>query len=244
VGRVDIGCSGWSYAHWRDTVYGGRPARCWLELYAARFPTVEVNASFYRLPQRSTVAAWADQTPDDFQFSIKASRYLTHIRRLGGVREGTLRLLDRLQPLVESRRLSALLWQLPPAFERDDRRLASALEAMPEGIRNAIEFRHPSWFCARVLRLLREAGATLVVGDDPSRPFQLHRTTAELVYVRLHRGTRGRRGNYSPRELDEWASRIRRWSTRHDVLAYFNNDWETFAVRNALDLQHRLPVRT
>jgi uncharacterized protein YecE (DUF72 family) len=240
VGRVGVGCSGWSYQHWRDPVYGGRPARCWLGLYAERFPTVEVNASFYRLPRRSTVAAWVDRTPGDFRFAVKASRYLTHIRRLEGVREGSRRLFECLEPLVESKRLTALLWQLPPTFERDDRRLAAALEEMPRHVRNAIEFRHRSWFCAPVLRLLRDAGATLVIGDDPARPYQLHRTTAGLVYVRLHRGARGRRGNYSPAELDRWAGRIRRWSRRHEVLVYFNNDWEAFAVRNALDLEKRL----
>ena len=237
VGRVDIGCSGWSYAHWRAPVYRDRPARCWLELYAECFRTVEVNTSFYRLPRRSTVAAWVDQTPGDFRFSVKASRYLTHIRRLQGVRDGTRRLLERIQPLVDAARLDALLWQLPPNLERDDARLATALEEMPSDLRNAIEFRHASWFCPPVLRLLREAGVSLVIGDDPSRPFQLHRTTARLVYLRMHRGARGLRGNYSPRELDEWAARIRRWSRRHDILVYFNNDWEAFAVHNACALR-------
>jgi uncharacterized protein YecE (DUF72 family) len=244
VGRVDIGCSGWSYAHWRDPVYGGRAARCWLELYAERFRTVEVNTSFYRLPRRSMVAGWVDRTPEDFRFSVKASRYLTHIRRLRDVRDGTRRLLERIEPLLEARRLDALLWQLPPNFERDDARLASALEEMPTGIRNTIEFRHRSWFCPPVLRLLRQAGAGLAIGDDPSRPYQLHRPTARLVYVRLHRGSRGRRGNYSPRELDDWAERVRRWSRRHDVLVYFNNDWEAFAVANAVGLERRVSARS
>jgi uncharacterized protein YecE (DUF72 family) len=237
---VRIGCSGWSYRHWREPVYGGRPSSTWLEQYSELFSTVEVNATFYRLPRRSTVAAWASRTPEDFRFAIKVSRYLTHIKRLTGVREGCERLLSRIDPLLEAGKLEALLWQLPESFPRDDARLGAALERLPAGMRHCFEFRHSSWFAAPVLRLLREAGATLVIGDDPSRPFQQHRLTADLAYVRFHRGSRGRRGNYSPAELGEWSRRLREWSRRAEVLAYFNNDWEAFAVRNGLALERLL----
>jgi uncharacterized protein YecE (DUF72 family) len=239
-GSFHIGCSGWSYRHWREPVYGGRPAATWLEQYAEMFSTVEVNATFYRLPRRSTVAAWAARTPADFRFAIKVSRYLTHVKRLTGIREGCERLLSRIDPLLESGRLEALLWQLPESFPRDDARLEAALERLPGGMRHCFEFRHSSWFEAPVLRLLQDAGAALVIGDDPSRPFQLHRLTTDLAYVRFHRGRRGRRGNYSQTELSEWCERLRAWSRRADVLAYFNNDWEAFAVHNALDLQRML----
>jgi len=233
-GTVRIGCSGWSYQHWREPVYGGRPSSTWLEQYAALFSTVEVNATFYRLPRRSTVAAWASRTPNEFRFAIKVSRYLTHIKRLTGVREGCERLLSRLEPLLESSKLEALLWQLPETFQRDDATLEAALEQLPTGMRHCFEFRHDSWFADPVLRLLRDAEAALVIGDDPARPFQLHRLTTDLAYVRFHRGRRGRRGNYSQTELRDWSKRLRAWSREAKVLAYFNNDWEAFAVNNGL----------
>jgi len=238
-----LGCSGWSYDHWREPVYDGAPGRTWLRRYAELFETVEVNSSFYRLPTRRAVAGWAEQSPDGFLFAVKVSRYLTHIRRLRGVGDGCRRLMERLEPLIESGKLGPLLWQLPESFHRDDDRLAVALAEFPAGYRHAIEFRHRSWFCPPVLRMLRGANVALVVGDHPSRPFQTCDRTAGWMYVRFHHGHAGRRGNYSARELDRWAERIRPWLRRGDVFAYFNNDWEAFAVRNALELRRDLRAR-
>ena len=239
MGRPWIGCSGWNYASWREPVYERRPASRWLEHYATLFDTVEVNASFYRLPRRSAVAHWVEQTPDGFLFAVKASRYLTHIKRLRDLAQGWALLAERIEPLMEAGRLGPLLWQLPATFRRDDARLAEALAALPPG-RHAFEFRHPSWFGPPVERLLRRHGVALVIGDHPQRPFQTHIHTTDWTYVRLHHGHRGRRGNYSPRELDEWAARIRRWRRRGDVFVYLNNDWEAFAVRNATTLRREL----
>lgn len=230
---IQIGCSGWNYADWRRPVYHGAPQREWLELYAERFPTVEVNTTFYRLPRRSMVEGWAARTPDGFTFAVKVSRYLTHIKRLQGIREGMARLMGRIEPLSQSRKLGPLLWQLPGTFERDDARLAEALDAAPPDLRHCFEFRHASWFCPEVMAILRDAGAALVIGDDPGRPFQTLDRPAGWTYVRFHRGRRGRRGNYSPSEIDDWAARIRGWARDGDVYAYYNNDWEAFAVRNA-----------
>jgi uncharacterized protein YecE (DUF72 family) len=237
--RVRIGCSGWNYRSWKEAVYGGAPARRWLELYAKRFDTVEVNATFYRLPTVKAVAGWVEQTPDDFVFSVKGSRYLTHIKRLRDLGPGLDRFYERLEPLVRSPKLGPVLWQLPESFHRDDERLAAALERLPPGA-HCFEFRHPSWFVEDVYRFLREAGAALVIGDAPQRPFQEHVLTTDWTYVRFHYGSRGRRGNYSETELREWAARIRRW--RADAWVYFNNDWEAFAVKNASMLQHLLAV--
>lgn len=230
---VRVGCSGWSYDDWREPVYERAPARMWLERYAARFCTVEINSTFYRLPRRSAADGWAAQTPAGFCFAVKVSRYLTHIRRLTGVAEGLELLLDRIQPLRETGKLGPLLWQLPATFTRDDDRLGSALAELPGDLRHCIEFRHPSWFAPEVMALLREHAVALVVGDHPERPFQTAERTAAWTYVRFHYGHRGRRGNYSERELDRWARRIRAWSRSGDVYAYFNNDWEAFAVKNA-----------
>ncbi|MBW8742609.1 MAG: DUF72 domain-containing protein [Acidobacteria bacterium] len=239
-GSIRIGCSGWNYASWKNEFYGGKPARLWLQQYAQHFDTVEVNTTFYRLPLRSSVAAWVAQTPADFLFTVKASRYLTHIKRLTDLDAGLRRYYERIQPLVDSPKLGPVLWQLPPTFRRDDDRLASALGALPPG-RHCFEFRHASWFADPVYALLREHGAALVIGDRPEvKAFQTHELTADWTFVRFHYGSRGRRGNYSHGELEEWARRFEEWSEDVEIFAYFNNDWEVFAVRNALWLKKRL----
>jgi uncharacterized protein YecE (DUF72 family) len=240
VKEVRIGCSGWSYAHWRDVVYPeGLPQRRWLEHYATLFDTVELNATFYRLPRRTTVAAWVERSPPSFVFAVKASRYLTHVRRLGDLDTGVERFYARIEPLLDSPKLGPVLWQLPETFRRDDGRLTAALERVPPG-RHCFEFRHESWFVPEVYGLLRAHGAALVIGDHPERPFQAHELTTDWTYIRFHYGNRGRRGNYSDAELDTWARRIARWRRRVEVYAFFNNDWEAFAVRNALALGERL----
>jgi uncharacterized protein YecE (DUF72 family) len=237
---VRIGCSGWNYAHWRERVYPkGLPTRSWLEYYATLFDTVEVNTTFYRLPKRSAVAGWVEQTPKSFLFTVKASRYLTHIKRLTDMESGVGRFYERIEPLVESGKLGPVLWQLPANFRRDAERLASALEHLPQG-RHCFEFRHESWFEDDVYALLRNRGVALVIGDNPKRPFQTHELTADWTFVRFHYGHRGRNGNYSERELEEWRRRIAAWRARVDVYAYFNNDWEGYAVKNALWLRKRL----
>jgi uncharacterized protein YecE (DUF72 family) len=234
-----VGCSGWVYRDWRGSFYPeGLPQRRWLERYAQAFPTVEVNNTFYRLPSRDAVAGWAEQTPAGFLFTVKASRYLTHVKRLRDLGAGWDRFAVRIEPLREAGKLP-ILWQLPANFHRDDERLAGALAALPEG-RHCFEFRHPSWFCEEVYDLLRDARAALVIGDTPERPFQTHEMTADWTLVRFHWGHRGRRGNYSDSEISTWARRLAQWRRRVDVLAYFNNDWETFAVRNARRLQREL----
>jgi uncharacterized protein YecE (DUF72 family) len=235
-----IGCSGWNYPHWRERVYPKRlPQRRWLEHYATLFDTVEVNNTFYRLPTHSSVAGWVEHTPAEFVFTVKASRYLTHIKRLTDLERGVERFYERIEPLVESGKLGPVLWQLPGNFQRNDERLASALERLPSG-RHCFEFRHSSWFVPEVYDLLRGRGAALVIGDDPRRPFQTHELTADWTFVRFHRGRRGRNGNYSETELEEWKRRVAAWRSEVDVYAYFNNDWEGYAVKNALWLRRHL----
>jgi uncharacterized protein YecE (DUF72 family) len=233
---VRIGCSGWNYASWRHGVFYPErcPARLWLEYYARSFDTVEVNATFYRLPTVKAVQGWVDQTPDDFVFTVKASRYLTHIKRLADLGPGLERFYERIEPLVRSPKLGPVLWQLPPTFKRDDDQLAAALARLPPG-RHAFEFRHESWFAGEILALLREHDVALVLADDARRRFAGWQPTAACAFVRLHYGARGRRGNYSETELDEWAARIEALGS--EAYVYFNNDWEGFAPRNALRLK-------
>jgi uncharacterized protein YecE (DUF72 family) len=235
VSETRIGCSGWNYAHWREVFYPkGLPESKWLAHYTESFDTVELNASFYRLPTRKAAAGWAQKTPDGFVFAVKASRYLTHVKRLRDVDEGVALLYERIEPLVEAAKLGPILWQLPESFHRDDERLAGALAELPEG-RHCFEFRHASWFVPEIEELLRAHRVALVVGDHPERPFQTHTRTADWMFVRLHVG-RGRHGNYTPAQLREWADRVREWREQGDVYFYFNDDWRGFAVKEA----HRL----
>ena len=215
------------------------PARLWLQFYARHFDTVEVNATFYRLPTTKAVRGWVEQTPDDFVFAVKMSRYVTHVKRLRDLRPSLELFFGRIEPLVDSAKLGPVLWQLPPTFRRDDGRLAEALAQLPPG-RHCFEFRHPSWFVPEVTDLLRAHGVALVIGDRQEvHAFQSHELTADWTFVRFHAGSRGRRGNYSEGELQEWAARIRSWPVREAFL-YFNNDWEGFAPRNALRLKELL----
>jgi uncharacterized protein YecE (DUF72 family) len=240
VKAVRIGCSGWNYPHWRGLVYPrGLPQRRWLEHYATLFDTVEVNNTFYRLPSRDAVAGWVEQTPPGFLFAVKASRFLTHMKRLTDMGRGVERFYERIEPLLRSPKLGPVLWQLPESFHRNDERLAGALERLPAG-RHCFEFRHPSWFVPEVYDLLREHGVALVVGDHPERPFQSHELTAGWTFIRFHHGSRGRNGNYSERELEAWRGRIEAWRASVEVFGYFNNDWHGYAVRNGLWLKQRL----
>jgi uncharacterized protein YecE (DUF72 family) len=241
VSELRIGCSGWNYGHWRERVYPkGLPPKRWLEHYAGLFDTVEINNTFYRLPTVSAVQGWVDQSPPRFLFAVKASRYLTHLRRLTDLDSGLRRFYERIDPLVRSPKMGPVLWQLPPNFKRDDERLASALASLPPG-RHCFEFRHPTWYAGDVYDLLRRHDVALVIPDGPKYPFRTLDVTTDWTFVRFHHGSRGRGGNYSEREIEEWAERIDGWrSDRLDVYAYYNNDWEGYAVKNGLRLKKRL----
>jgi uncharacterized protein YecE (DUF72 family) len=240
---VRIGCSGWNYQSWRGGEFypKGCPPSRWLEHYSQQFGTVEVNSTFYRLAKPNAVANWLKQTPPDFVFALKASRYLTHIKRLTGLDEGIKRYYDAIEPLVGNPKFGPIVWQLPPNFKRDEERLEAALAALPEG-RHCFEFRHPTWFTDNVYAMLRAYGVALVIGDRKGLDFQTHELTADWTLVRFHHGHRGRRGNYSKSELEEWAQRFEKWRRKVEVFAYFNNDWEVFAPRNARWLRERLGV--
>ena len=236
MAAVRIGCSGWNYDDWRGALYPrGLPKSRWLAAYAEHFDTVEVNSTFYRLASLRAVEGWVSATPARFAFAVKASRFLTHVKRLSDVDHAIERFYAPLEPMVQAGKLGPVLWQLPETFQRDDERLARWLDALPDG-RHTIEFRHPSWFQESVLALLADRDVALTVGDHPQRPFQLHTATADWWYVRFHYGARGRNGNYSQAELQTWARRIAQWRRRRDVYAYFNNDWNGYAPANATAL--------
>jgi uncharacterized protein YecE (DUF72 family) len=243
VKPVRIGCSGWNYQSWRGGEFypKGLPASRWLEHYSRVFDTVEVNSTFYRLAKPNAVGHWLEQTPEDFVFALKASRYLTHMKRLRDMDQAVKRYYASIEPLVGSPKLGPIVWQLPGNFHRDDERLEHALDNLPPG-RHCFEFRHPSWFVEDVYALLRAHAVALVIGDRKGLDFQTHEMTADWTLVRFHHGHRGRRGNYSKAELEEWAKRFEEWREDVEVFAYFNNDWEVFAPRNALWMRRRLGV--
>jgi uncharacterized protein YecE (DUF72 family) len=240
--RVLIGCSGWNYKDWKGPFYPakGCPTSRWLEYYAQQFPTVEINSTFYRLARPEAVARWLTQVPEDFVLAPKISRYVTHIKRLAST-EAVVRFYEHIDPLVKSPKMGPVLWQLPERMHCDVDVLAGALDALGGWGRfeHCFEFRHPSWFVEPVFELLRWHGVALAIGDHPARPWQPWVRTTDWSFVRFHYGARGRRGNYSETELRALAERVVALSGG-PVFAYFNNDWEGFAVRNALRLQKLL----
>ena len=227
-----IGTSGWQYRHWRETFYPRGVAQAkWLEYYAARFATVESNAAFYRLPDASTFAAWAERTPDDFIVAVKASRYLTHIKRLTEPEEPVKRLVERARHL--GGKLGPILLQLPPTLPLELDRLERTLDAFPAGMRIAVEFRHRSWFTDEVRQALAKREVALCLADrrGPATPVW---RTADWTYLRFHTGRATPSPCYGRQALAAWVTRLRDcWSPDEDAYVYFNNDHRACALRDA-----------
>ncbi len=231
---MHVGTSGWSYDHWDGVLYPpGTPPRDRLAHYVRRFDTVELNASFYRWPRTATFASWRRRLPPGFQLSVKAPRGLTHAKRLHAPETWVGRLTECWHELGDRR--AVLLVQLPPTQARDDARLDFFLGLLPEWVRVAVEFRHPSWHDETVYALLERHGAAYCVMSGAGLPCVL-RATARFVYVRLHGPDDAHlyAGSYPDAALRWWADRIGEWSRDgRDVYAYFNNDGHGHAVRNA-----------
>jgi uncharacterized protein YecE (DUF72 family) len=230
---VLVGTSGWQYRHWRTSFYPPDVAQTrWLEHYAERFAAVEVNATFYRLPAERTVAGWAERTPPDMVLAVKASRYLTHLRRLREPEGPVALLLERARPL--GAKLGPILVQLPPDLEADPPALDRALAAFPAGVRVAVEPRHDSWFSEEVRSILAARGAALCLSDRRG-PLGPCWRTAGWGYLRLHEG-RGRPVPcYAEDALEDWARRLAAtWGPEEDVFVFFNNDARCCAVRDAV----------
>lgn len=233
-----IGTSGWSYDHWHPELYpSGLPPRSRLSRYSAAFPTAELNSSFYRWPAPAAFQSWRDRLPDGFRLSVKAPRGLTHGRKLYAPETWLQRIREGWHELGDKR--AVLLVQLPPSQPRDDARLAYFLRLVPEWIRVAVEFRHPSWHCEATFALLAEHGTAYCVMSGANLPCVL-RATTDFVYVRMHGPDHHHlyAGSYPDADLKWWADRIREWSLAgQDVYVYFNNDGNANAVRNARTLQ-------
>lgn len=234
---VLIGTSGWQYTDWRGVLYPVRvPQRRWLAEYGRAFATVENNSSFYRLPRPETFAGWRDGTPEDFVMAVKASRFLTHLKRLRDPAEPVQRLMGRAEEL--GARLGPVLLQLPPDFPVDLHRIDACLQCFPEGVRVAVELRHPSWWEEeRPLRdVLERHDAALCWADRGSRPVTPLWRTAGWGYVRLHEGAARPWPRYGRAALRSWAARIAgAFADGEDVHVYFNNDPGGAAVLDAVD---------
>ncbi len=232
---VLIGTSGWQYRHWRGPFYplsasGGRE-RDELAFYAARYATVEINASFYRLPAPDTFAAWAARVPEEFIFAVKASRYLTHVRQLREPEDPVRRLLDAAGRLGE--KLGPVLLQLPPTLTIDAGRLRAALAAFPRRVRVAVEFRHASWFRPETQALLEEFGAALCLTDRRAAWETPRWRTAGWAYLRFHGGLGEPATCYEPETLAARAEEIAQLWGQAPIYAYFNNDPYGCALRDA-----------
>jgi len=245
-GEARVGTSGFVYPHWKGAFYPeDLPQKRWFAHYATRFSTVEVNNTFYRLPSEDVVRAWRDQAPEGFVYAFKASRYLTHRKKLlpGGSHPDALRdFVERLLPLGD--KLGPLLFQLPPQMRKDVPRLRAFLVRLPpRELRYVFEFRHPSWHDDEVYDLLGEHGVALCLHDWKDAPTPHDVVTARTVYVRFHGVEHPYAGWYTGRRLRAWVPRVSRWrAAGHDVYLYFNNDEAAYATRDAAWLARALGV--
>ncbi len=235
---IRIGTSGWHYNHWTGLFYPDQlPKSKWFKYYAENFDTVEINNTFYQLPKQETFKNWHKQAPKNFLYTVKANRYITHIKRLKDPSESLERFFERVGILAEN--LGPVLYQLPPNFHKDLDRLKAFLHVLPEDRIAVFEFRHESWFSDDTYKLLSEFNAGFCIHDLAGVPTP-RVITADLIYVRFHGPTGKYQGNYSRPALQNWAN----WMKQHikevrSVYAYFNNDIHAYAVRNAKQLKEQ-----
>jgi len=241
-----IGTSGWSYDHWIGMFYPEDLGKDrWLEFYTESFDSVELNASFYRLPRKKTFQNWGRRTPPEFIFSVKMSRYVTHVKRLLNPEDSLRMFFDSVSGLGD--KCSTILIQLPPGMRFDLERVDSFLKGLTDRYRSyrfTLECRNKSWFNDEVYNLFRKYGIALCISDTPCYPYA-EVVTSDFVYVRLHGHEQLYASNYSDQQLEEWADKIRKWNEKGmDVYVYFDNDANAYAVKNALKLKELLGYST
>ncbi len=234
--KVCIGTSGWQYDHWFGPFYPDDVRRdSLLRFYSERLQSVEINGTFYSLPGKLTFEDWKKTVPDGFEFAVKASRYITHMKKLMDPEEPVKRLVDAARGL--GKKLGPILFQLPPHWSANPDRLAEFVEALPSDCRYAFESRDESWFTDSVYGILRKKNAAFCMYDLAGR-FSPKIVTADFVYVRLHGTSDAYQGEYGKESLAGWAGAISTWKRkRKDVYCYFNNDQKGYAVKDALRLQ-------
>ena len=233
---IHVGTSGWNYRHWAGPFYPeDLEQEQWLRFYAGRFSTVEINNTFYNLPQQSVFRKWREAVPEGFLFSVKASRYITHMKKLKEPQDSVRRFMDRAAGLEE--KMGPVLFQLPPRWKVNPRRLESFLQELPEGRRYTFEFRDQSWFHPEIYDLLRAHGAAFCI-YHLAGTLSPREVTADFVYVRLHGPGGAYRGSYDQETLSGWVGAFTAWERQgRDVYCYFDNDQRGYAARDALALQ-------
>jgi uncharacterized protein YecE (DUF72 family) len=241
IGRIRIGTSGWQYDHWIGPVYEtGFDAGAKLSRYARSLESVEINSTFYGLPSASSVAGWHDGTPEGFVFAVKASRYITHMKKLKDPTESIGRFFEAIAPLED--KLGPVLFQLPPHWRVNAERLEEFLVSLPAGLRYAFEFRDQSWHCVEILSLLANHNAAFCIFDLEGRLAPL-RVTADFIYMRLHGPDGAYSGSYSEEALSGWARQIAEWrDSGLDCYCYFDNDEAGYAFANAVRLKELLSM--
>ncbi len=229
---IHVGTSGWTYDEWTGPFYPPEATGAErLVYYAGRFDTVEVNSTFYRLPFEGMIEGWNKRLPAGFHLVVKGSRRVTHLKKLADCGEPLRAFLDR---VLELKTLKVILWQLPPSLHEDIPRLEDFLASLPGGVRHALEFRHESWWEGRAAETLERFGAAFVTVSHPRLPGDVI-PTADFLYLRFHgEGPRLYDYDYSRRELESWADRVRPHLKGRSLYAFFNNDVKCRAPRNAL----------
>lgn len=230
--RVYIGTSGWVYKSWDKTFYpADAPKSHQFQFYVTQFPTVEINATFYRLPTLHMSRGWRDKAPPGFVYAVKGSRFITHMKQLVNLGGGLTRFFKRLKPMQA--RIGVVLWQLPPRMEMDLERLENFLKKLPEDYHHAVEFRHRSWMDKSTFTLLRRYKAAHASVSSLRMPMDLT-VTSRLVYIRFHGLENGAAHDYTRKELEPWAEHVRHQAAQgKKVFAYFNNDANVRAPANA-----------
>jgi len=233
---IHIGTSGWHYKHWLGRFYPEKlPTAKMLGFYTQHFDTVELNNTFYRLPLESGLHQWRNQTPKGFCFAVKGSRYLTHMKKLKDAGPGIAKFFERVDLL--GKKLGPVLFQLPPWWEVNCERLEEFLAALPRGHRYAFELRNPTWHTEEVYRIFRRHNAAFCIFEIAGF-FSGIEITANFTYLRLHGPAGAYQGSYKKKALERWATQIRNWARElRAVYAYFDNDQEAFAAKNALELK-------
>ena len=239
IAMVYVGTSGWNYPHWKGAFYPeGLPQAKWLKHYVEFFNCVELNVTFYRLVKKKTFQNWRQNTPDNFSFVTKGSRFITHIKKLKYVSQPLDLFINHARGLKD--KLALVLWQLPPSYKKDIKRLVYFLKLLKKtNLRHSFEFRNESWFNKEVYQILKEYNICLCIANSPRFPCE-RVITADFLYLRFHGRDLLYASDYSDRELKEWGKFARGFKKHKDIFAFFNNDARGFAVKNALRFRELL----
>lgn len=230
--KIHIGTSGWSYSHWKENFYPSKmPSNSWLNFYSSVFSTVEVNSTFYHSPLPTTTEKWYKQVPKNFQFAIKASRYITHRKRLNDCSESLIFFYKSIQNLQP--KLGPILFQLPPSFQMNQERLETFISLLKADYRYTFEFRHKTWFTEEIYSLLSKHKIALCI-TDLNGELSPEEVTSNFIYLRLHGPHQAYKGSYGPVRLKAWKKKIDKWlDSRKEVYCFFDNDEKGYAIEDA-----------